>query len=251
MKKRSDLAIVLAILLVIGGVIAGFFVGGSEYKPLTQTNFASSISKAAEGAKSMHFAMTGARVNVTADFSFGDSIAMQMAMSANVDGKNYTINTKIVNGAAYMQVPPAKWVSLGSTGSGAALQEQYKNLGPQGLASQFDSGVKSVTYVGKTILNGETSYQYAVVVDAAQLGASLTSLAQSVPAFKDVKTVTEQVYLNDKNVLQRWEITLPDPVGTMTIDFSNWNTPVTVQAPAASDLDTSSPAPAPGVTPVP
>lgn len=249
MKTRSDKLLVLVIVLVLGGVLAGFFVGGHTYKPLTQENFASSISKAATGATSMHMAMASNHLNVSADFNFADPVAMKISLKGNVSGKEQTINMLVAGGSSYVQIPPQKWINLGASASDQTMA-QFKELGPQGLATQFQSGVKSVTYAGQATVNGKSARQYTLVVDASSLGSALSSLARAVPAFKNITTVTEQVYLNDQNVLQRWEITLPEPVGTMTIDFTNWNQPVNISAPAASDQE-SVPVPSPSATPTP
>lgn len=214
---------------------------GASYTPLTQANFAKSISDASKGVKSVHMRMkASSRLTIDADFAYTKPAAMQMTMTLKADKATSRVSLRLIGNAIYLQVPPAtpagKWVKADASVLGSGAARSYTNLGPQGMADQFKKGVKSIRYVGATTLNGQRVQHYTVVADASQLGDSLKALAAQVPSLAGVKTLDEQIYLSDKNVLQRLTITLPAPVGTMQVDFTNWNAPTTIKAPAASDI---------------
>lgn len=215
--------------------------GSKSYTPLTQANFAKAISDASTNVKSVHMSMkASSRLTIDADFNYKKPVAMQMTMSLKVNKATSTLSLRLIGNTIYLQVPPAtpagKWVKADAAALGTGAAQSYTNLGPQGMAEQFKKGVKSITYVGATKVNGRSVRHYTVVADAAQLGTSLKALAAQVPSLANVTTIAEQIYLSDDNVLQRMTITLPAPVGTMQVDFSNWDAPVTVTAPAASDI---------------
>lgn len=217
---------------------------GSSYKPLTQANFAQSISQASKNVKSVHMTMkASSRLTIDADFDYRAPVAMQMTMSLTVGTTSSKVGLRLIGNTIYLQVPPAtqagKWVKADASALGSGAAQSYKDLGPQGMAAQFKKGVKSITYVGATKINGQTVQHYTVVADASQLGTSLKALAAQVPSLATIKTIDEQIYLSNDNVLQRLTITLPAPVGTMQVDFTGWNAPVTITAPAPSAIETS------------
>lgn len=218
---------------------------GSSYTPLTQANFAKSISEASKNVASVHMSMkASARFTIAADFSYKKPVAMQMTMSSTQGKTTSTVSLRLIADALYLQAPPVtpagKWVKADAAALGVGAAKSYANLGPQGMSEQFKTGIKSIKYIGSTTIEGKTAQHYTVTADASQLGSSLAALASQVPALADVKTIAEQIYLSDSNVIQRMTITLPAPVGTLEVDFTNWNVPVIIQPPAASDLVTPS-----------
>lgn len=215
--------------------------GSSPYAPLTQANFAKSISAASANVKSVHMTMqASSRLNIGADFSYQKPAAMQLTMTLKVGTTSSKISLRLIGDTIYLQVPPAtpagKWAKIAASVLGAGTAKSYQDLGPQGLAAQFKKGIRSISYAGSSRLDGQTVEHYTVVADAAQLGTSLKALAAQVPSLANVTTITEQVYLSRSNVLQRMTITLPAPIGTMRIDFSHWNAPLSITAPPAGDI---------------
>jgi hypothetical protein len=241
MKTRRIVAAAIAAVASLSLVACG----SQSYTPLTQANFAKAISDASKDVKSVHMSMkASSRLSINADFSYKKPAAMQMTMTLNVSGATSNVSLRLIGNTIYLQVPPAtpagKWVKADASALGAGSAQSYTDLGPQGMASQFKKGVKSIKYQGVSKINGQTVQHYTVVADASQLGTSLKALAAQVPSLANVTTIAEQIYLSDANVLQRMTITLPAPVGTMQVDFTNWNAPVTVQAPPTSAIVSSS-----------
>ncbi|MGN6161268.1 MAG: hypothetical protein ACTHOG_06125 [Marmoricola sp.] len=218
---------------------------GSSYKPLAQADFAKSVSQASKTVKSVHMSMkASSRLAIDADFDYNKPVAMQMTMTIKGSGTaSSTLSLRLIGNTIYLQVPPAtpagKWVKADAAALGAGGAQSYRNLGLQGLATQFQKGVKSIKYIGSTKIDGQTVQHYTLVADASQLGTSLKALASQVPSIAAIKTINEQLYLTNANVLKRMTVTLPAPVGTMQVDFSGWNNPVTIQAPAPSAIVTS------------
>lgn len=215
--------------------------GSTSYTPLTQANFAKSISAAAAGVKSVHMTMqASSRLTIGADFDYQKPVGMQLTMMLKVGTSSSKISLRVIGQSIYLQAPPTtpagKWAQIPASVLGAGAAKSYQDLGPQGLAAQFKKGIKSVSYAGSTQLNGQTVEHYTVVADAGQLGTSLKSLAAQVPSLANVKSITEQVYLSRSNVLQRMTLTLPAPIDTLKIDFSQWNAPISITAPPPADV---------------
>ena len=236
MKTRRTVASAVAVAAALS--LAGC---GKSYTPLTQANFGTSLANAAKGAKSVHMSMrASSSLSINADFDYGKPAAMQMVMSVKGATATSTLTMRLIGNALYLQVPPVtpvgKWAKADASLLGTGGVKSYQDLGPQGMADQFKKGVKSIRYVGATKLNGQTVQHYTVVVDASQFGSSLKALAAQVPALANVKTIDEQLYVTDDNLLQRVSITMPAPVGTMQVNFTKWNDPVSVQAPAPSAI---------------
>lgn len=237
MKTRRSIATVAALVASLSLTACG----SSSYTPLTQADFAKSISDAAANVKSVHMTMqASSHLNIGADFNYQKPITMQLTMMLKVGKSSSTISLRLIGNTLYLQVPPqtpaGKWAKVDASVLGAGAAKSYQNLGPQGLAAQFKKGVKSVSYVGSTQLNGQTVEHYTVVADAAQLGSSLKPLAAQVPSLANVTSITEQIYLSRSNQLQRISVTLPAPVGTMTVDLSQLNAPVSITAPPTGDI---------------
>ena len=214
---------------------------GSSYTPLTQANFAKSISDASAKLKSGHMILrASSRLTIDADFNYNKPVAMQMTMSATVDKKLSKVTLRLIDGTVYFQAAPmtptGKWAKVPASALGAGAAKSYESLGPQGMAAQFKKGVKSVTYVGTAKIDGQTVEHYKLVADSAQLGASLRGLAAQVPSLANVTTVTEQIYVSKSNELRRVTITLPAPIGTMQVDFPQVNTPISITAPPSADV---------------
>lgn len=215
--------------------------GAKPYVPLTsKTEFAKVVSKASANLRSVRMvSKASALLTLEAVFSFRTPIAMQMVTSTTIDGKTSTSTVRVIGSTIYIQAARAgKWAKIASSKGQTATQ--VKNYGPAGFAAQFENGVRSIRYVGSTKIDGQIVQHYTLVMDASQLGSSFSALATRVPSFANLKTYNEQVYVSDQNVLRRISLTLPAPVGTEQTDFTQWNAPVSVNAPAASDIATSS-----------
>ena len=237
MNTRRSIATAVAIAASLSLAACG----SSSYTPLTKANFAKSISDASANVKSVHMAMkASSRLTIGADFDYKKPVAMQLTMTLTAGTTASKVSLKLIGNTVYLQVPPAtptgKWAKVDASVLGAGTAKSYQDLGPQGMAAQFKKGIKTVTYLGTSRLNGQTVEHYAVAVDAAQLGTSLKALAAQVPSLANVTTVTEQVYLSSSNVMERLSITLPAPIGTMQLDFTHWNAPVSITAPPAADV---------------
>lgn len=235
MNTRRTVATALAVV----ASLALTACGSKSYTPLTQANFAKQVSLAAKDVKSVHMTMKASSLlTYDATFSFRAPVAMQLLTSTNATGTMQTAAIRIVGDAVYIQTAAnGKWAKVPA--APGAASSQVKRDGPLSFVNQFKNGVKSIEYVGPTRIGGETVQRYTLVLDASQLGTSLLALAAKVPSFANLKTYKEQVYVSDQNLLRRITITFPAPVGTNQVDFVGWNVPVTIKAPAPSDIASS------------
>ncbi|MGN6721462.1 MAG: hypothetical protein ACTHJM_02485 [Marmoricola sp.] len=230
---------IVATALAVAASLSLTACGSKSYTPLTQATFAKEVSLAAKDVKSVHMTMKASTLlTYDATFSFKAPVAMQLLTSTNATGTTQTAAIRVVGNAVYIQAAAnGKWAKVPAAAGAAA--SQVKSDGPQSFVNQFKNGVKSIKYVGPTKIGGQAVQHYTLVMDASQLGTSLLALAAKVPSFANLKTYKEQVYVSNENLLRRITMTFPAPVGTNTVDFVGWNVPVTIKAPAPSDIATS------------
>ncbi|MGN6721463.1 MAG: hypothetical protein ACTHJM_02490 [Marmoricola sp.] len=233
-----------ATALAACGSSSGSDIKTAAFTPLTKANFGTAVSDQMKGVTSAHMTLKASIMNFSADFSYGPPLEMQMSGTVTAQGRTMSLSVRMVNLVMYMQIPgqtPAgKYMALDlskfpPTSKLFGMLDQYRKMGPQSMLSQFKNGVGSLRYVGTAQVDGQTARHYTVVVNTAAamkaLGNSSLLSQVSIP-----KTITEEVYLDAHHAPLRMVMSLPDPVGSMQIDFSKWGEPVHVVAPPKSQI---------------
>lgn len=215
----------------------------AAYVPLTKDNLGDKQLAAAQKATSAHMSMTlGSMGSGEGDIATSP-IRMKMSMHVSVGGQSGDISMIFVDDAFYMHTPDqaaGKYLKIDASTPGlGALIKMLKNMSPETMAKAVAAGVVSVTYDGAETIDAATTHHYTVVVDAVKsaeaMGVDPTLLAQMKKVAQ--APVTEEIYLNEDNTPRRIVMPLPS-VGTVQMNFTNWNETVDIQAPAASDVVT-------------
>lgn len=237
MKSRQIGAVAAALVMSVSVAACGS--SGGSYTALTKATFAKAVSDAAAKSTSVHEAATtssASKLTVAADFNFQGSGAAQISLVATVGGKASTITWRVVGGDAYVQIPSGKDAGKWGKVPSSVANGNTANLNPKTLAALYEKDADSITYVGQTTIGGQPVRHYRVVLPTSSLGSSLASLMASAPSLANLKTISQDVYLSDSNLLQRIVVAYPEPIGSMQIDFTKWNQVAPITAPAANDL---------------
>jgi len=210
----------------------------SDYTPLTKSTFARAVSEASSSFTSVHThaSVNGGAFVVDADFDYrGEGAAQMSVTSPNNTGAPAVL--RLIGTDTYLQIPAqaskdgtVKWAKLPPN-----TTDEQTGYSPKDLAEQYKSQAVSVDYLGPSTVDGQTLYKYAVVLPLTAEQTSLVVLRGAATEGEKL-TVTEHIYLNDKNVLQRIVIPGSQPLDPMETDFSKWNAPLSITAPSEKDL---------------
>lgn len=177
----------------------------------------------------------GQSMNAEGDVSYvGDSTSMQLTMQSPEMGQG-AIEVRMVDGMLYMSMPPmtpeGKFLALDVDdpnspfgGLGGVTQGD-----PMGTFKAFDEGLRDVKYLGSEDVDGEEMDHYVLTVDG-----KAAAKAQGAPAGSVPDEITYDLWLDDDDLMRRIQYTMAG--GGVTISMSDWGKPVTVKAPAKSDI---------------
>ena len=210
---------------------------------LTKDDIMSAAYNAALKAKSAHITMTmsgKASMDAAGDVAYGaHQPTMTMTMSMPQTGKGKT-EMRFVDGILYMQIPgmtpPGKFLAINpkdkNSPYGKAFSGMTDQLDPLHSIQSMEKAVESAKFVGKETVDGEQVNHYTVVVDTKALLSQLG--AQAAQQVNVPKTVTYQMWLDDKNLLRQMTFEI---VGvSFKANMSDWGKPVKVEKPASSDI---------------
>ena len=238
-----------ALLLALGGAAA---CGGNGASPtagnepgagttaaavvLTKATFASTMTDAIHKYHSTHLNLSiGSAVSAVGDVAYqGTAPLMQLAMTFS----GQKAELRFVDGTAYLSIPgltPAgKFLAVKPDNAMmGSLVQQLKNFGPDGAISMLRGSVKGFQDAGTTTIDGQQVRHYKVTVDPAAMAKSM-KLPAGVPTSSLPKSVTEDLYVDSRNLLRRAVL---DAAGQkVTIDATKWGEPVHVTAPPKSDI---------------
>ena len=215
-----------------------------SYTPLTKDTFSSAVTKATKAQKSAHMTLRlGSLLDARADVDLSSAepnAELRTRISAGTS--QMTMTARVVDGVSYVSItgmtPPGKFVRIDKDANQIEGLHAFGAADPSSVTSAFSEGVTALEYVGPATIGGATTHHYRVTVDTAGAVKALGADAVTGSATKDVpKTITEQVYLNADNTLRRGVIALSGQTGR--VDFTRWGEPVTVRAPAKSQIVTA------------
>lgn len=211
------------------------------YTALTKATFAKAISDAAAKATSVHMAATtsSGALTETADYNFAGAGAAQVTLKGTVGANTSLIVLRVIGSDAYAQIPSGKDAGKWAKVPPSVVNGNAQGLSPQGLAAVYEKDAQEIRYVGTTTLNGQAVRQYQVVLPASSLSATGASFGSSGQDLSTLKTVTEQIYLSDSNLIQRIVVESSSSGGSMTVDFTKWNQVEPITAPLAADIATT------------
>lgn len=155
---------------------------------------------------------------------FGDQ-PMDMRL---VDGKLY-MNLGTMSGDNFYVIDPNDANS--QLGDMSSLTDSYD---PEKLAGLYTDGAQKVVYVGEEKVDGASLQHYTLTMDTTKL-SNLQDLGSSVTATLP-ETIDYDMWLDSQNRLSKVAMDLGKDVGTIDLTMSNWNEPVTIEAPPADQV---------------
>lgn len=155
---------------------------------------------------------------------FGDQ-PMDMRL---VDGKLY-MNLGTMSGDNFYVIDPNDANS--QLGDMSSLTDSYN---PEKLAGLYTDGAQKVVYVGEEKVDGASLQHYTLTMDTTKL-SNLQDLGSSVTATLP-ETIDYDMWLDSQNRLSKVAMDLGKDVGTIDLTMSNWNEPVTIEAPPADQV---------------
>lgn len=211
-------------------------------------------STSAQSAKvTMKTSAAGQNIDAEGSFKFaGADTAMQMTMSVPGLGD---MEMRLLDGLIYIKMPKGvlpdagkPWVKIDpeDTSNPMAAQmggvmDTVEKADPRLMLEQLaQSG--TIKDVKADPINGEDAKKYTIEVELSKLGEQ-NNLGIDPAAVKElekagVKTITYDVWVNSDNLPMRFvtEMKVMGQNVNVQADYTDWGTPVEVEAPAASEI---------------
>lgn len=233
-RTRSVAAGAIAALCLSPLAACGSDTSSSAESPdtLTKANFAETVAGAMEEEKSAHMTMEMAGMKGEGDFEYdGADTVMQMTMSQGAQ----EMKMILADGVMYMQAEgmaaPGKWVRIDKdTPMLGEMLGQLDGLTPSSQVEAMEKGLKKVTYVGESTVDGETVHEYEVTADPKVIAEANDLPTTDLPA-----SITYSMFLTEDNLLRRMETELGGQ--SVEMEMTDWGKDVDVTAPPASDVE--------------
>lgn len=211
------------------------------------------VDTGSSAAKSARMSFSGSdgtdKLSGEGAFDFaGESTAMAMTMTTPADG---TMEMRLVDQVAYIkggeELEPGKpWLKLDLAGDNPMAEalggvlEQLEQTDPRRSLRDIIS-IGELTGSGPDVIDGAPVTRYEIAVDVAkfaeQRGASPDEIAEI--AKLPTKTITYTAFLDADDLPRRLVIEMPRPGSatmSITVDYTDWGKPVTVEAPPAAEV---------------
>ncbi len=263
-RTWMNVAALVALVLVVG--VATFaFVGAN---PNADASMALALSSTLNN-QSADVSVTGAVGVGTAQVALSGTGAVdfahnaaQLSLATTIHGHSVTENEIALGNTVYLDlgslvnevVPTKSWVSVGlgqlnqgGSASPLGIGGGLSTNNPSAILKVLGQHGNSVTALGQSSINGTTVQGYAVTVNQAAVRselalAHLPAWMQQSVAVSGNLDISYKVFVATTGLLDRLVIDLSVPVdgqaltGTISMDFSNFGTPVSVTAPPPADV---------------
>jgi hypothetical protein len=202
--------------------------------------------------------MAGEDISGEGDMRFGT--ADEFAMSMDLTTPDGDMTMLLVDKIIYMKLPegqelqPGKpWLKIDSEGSDpmskamkTLFDQMAKNADPKASLEQFSQAGEITETEENVEINGENTTHYTITVDVAKLAEAQTdpTLKQAMEQMVEsggMKDFPVEMWVNDDSLPARFKLNMPtqDPTSgqavtaEMQVDYTDWGTEVTVEAPPA------------------
>lgn len=164
----------------------------------------------------------------------GASPAAQLSLDVPPMG---ALDVRLVDGNAYVNIPEltpeGKFFKVPADELGDfGVTDVTDSLDLNSMMDQWTAGSPEITFVGAEDVNGATTDHYEITIDAE---AALDAVGETAPADVDLsEAVTTGIWVGQDDHLAKMVIGIDG--GSATVNFDNWGSDVTIEAPAAADL---------------
>lgn len=196
-----------------------------------------------------------------------DMVNREAQFTAQVPGTGGSIEERVVGGVLYVRIPGAQSALGGKTWASVDISQYLASQGgglgsltgsttdPSQILSLLQGVSDSVTTVGTTQVGGVAVTEYRATLDLTKLAASNPQLAGSLRQLSSqihLSSIPIEIFVDSEGHLRRMVMDLSfDPSALpgapssgaagpvdvkMTVNLSNFGTPVQVSAPPAADV---------------
>lgn len=210
---------------------------GEEVEPAA---FMDTFKAAFDDASTVHtrMAMTTALGEMAAegdtDYSVSPPATSMSMTGAALQGQQ--MDLIMADGAMFMKMDAMgpKWNKIALDDPANPFASLTGQLDPSAMFDRFGDSITSVTHVGEEDIDGESVDSYEVSVDT---DAVLGSQGQSLPQGVDIpEAVTYTVSFDDDGLFRRMQMSMGEGLGDLTVDFTDWGSDVSIEAPPADQV---------------
>lgn len=251
MRKALIAAGALALALTVGacgddkksGSPIGGDNGGTGQTGGIFNDAQSLVDAAKEGtqnAKSVKFTMEGTTAGQTLKgqgAAVFDGANTKMSMTMDMMGQQ--IEVRLIGTTMYMKMPagmpgadPSKpWMKLDLSGMPGA--GQIENSDPTKMLETMLAAGAEIKNSEQTELDGQQVTHYSIEVDTAKMMEKMGGASGQVPS--GMEKMPMEVWINAENLPVQVEVDMAGQ-GKMTMKYSDWGSPVTVEEPPADEV---------------
>ncbi len=188
----------------------------------------------------MHMDMGGQAIHADGEVDY-TTTPPQMAMTMETPAAaGQSIEMRLVDGVMYMnmgQMTNNKFVSFDLSDAAnlpPGMDQLTSTMDPLAAFESFEEGVQSVVFVGDEDVEGEQLGHYEVKLDISKIQQFKELETQAeLP-----KTVSYDLWLDDENRMRKMtmEMDMGGAPMEMEAQFTDWDEPVDIAAPPASEI---------------
>lgn len=154
------------------------------------------------------------------------------ALDMDVDLGGQQLGYLLVDGQYYLAQPP-KWVPVTEDSDNPLIEQTLQQIQILSMRNQLDAfiaGVEKAGIKGEEEIDGVTTTHYTATVNTEK---SLNALDMDKAAGTP-DTVIYDVWLDEEDLIRKMSFSQNGALATMTA--TNWGEPITIEAPAESEL---------------
>jgi hypothetical protein len=220
---------------------------------LLATDLKASLQKTVESADkaesvtlTMQGTMAGEKLSMQGTVDLRDPVKAEMKAS-DTDGSSTTI--RMIGTAIYVEIPEEdradtggkRWMKIDvSAAAGQQGQDYSRQLDEVDPVRQVKTllGMEGTTVVGEETVNGVKTVRYTntspVAAYLGQLDAEARESAEKAMAEQNVTEVKLDLWVDEQYQPRRAHMVM-GAAGDLTVDYTDYNKPVTIEAPPAAE----------------
>ncbi len=216
---------------------------------LTAAGLAADLESGGLGIKSAHLTLAVSAAGQDVVAQGDETLASGKLTALNLDEKIGTmaLSIRIIGSSLYVKLPPTlapgtkPWFKASAASSNPMLKQLAASIASTQQSASLDSyrafasAATSIKVVGSTTVGGAPATHYALVVDVSKLPAS----SATAPLAKaGIKTLPVDLWVDQQHrpVQIVEKLTVQGQPVTTTVTIGNFDAPVSISAPPASQV---------------
>jgi hypothetical protein len=205
-----------------------------------------SADKAESVTLTMQGTMAGEKLSMQGTVDLRDPVKAEMKAA---DGEGESTTIRMIGSAIYVEIPEEdradtggkRWMKIDmSTAAGQQGQDYTRQLDEVDPVRQVKTllGMEGTTVVGEETVNGVKTVRYTntspVAAYLGQLDAEQRASAEKAMAEQNVTEVKLDLWVDEQYQPRRAHMVM-GAAGDLTVDYTDYNKPVTIEAPPAAE----------------